>query len=144
MGYVENLNMNEVEAWDGEGGDTVDVGDYVFRVNDATQDKSAAGHPTLILDMEVVSAEDGSDTDQAGKTVRKWLSLQAKKGCRRRLKSMLLACDVTISDEGGFDTEEFSGKEFVATVVHKPYTKENPAGEEVTFTNADIVRERAA
>lgn len=150
MGFVDLLNEGEteeawddIEAWGGEGFNLPDPGEYVFRVNSMKAEKSqSSGKPTLVSEFEIVSTADGEKTSHAGSTVRDWRSLQPKKGCRQRIKALMEACGVGF-EGGGFDTEEFLGTEFVATIFHE----ENPnkrREDGTPYTNARVRNERAA
>ena len=145
MGFIDGLNLNAPDigdAWDGESGFNPPAqGDYVFRVTEAEQSKSSKGNQMLVTTLEVVSAAEGQETDQAGKTMKDWRTWHTQGGARR-LKSLVLASGIEPDKSGSFDTDDLVGREFVATVVVETRPVSNPDGTTTEYDNARIYKER--
>lgn len=140
MAIIE-ANLNEVEAW---GGESVQLppGEYQFKVKNADVESKADGEKTklqLVVDYEVLSGT------FAGKTAKAWFQLDFSKDApRKRLKSLILACNVPLSPNGSFDTAQLVGCKLNADVTHESYeSKPDPiTGAKVEKTAVRIVNER--
>lgn len=139
--YIGDLNLNAVQEWDGDGGFNPPAeGEYLFRVTSVEAEKSSKGNLMLTTKLEVIGLPDGGETAETGKEMTDWRSLKPVEACRKRIKALVTACEVEIDDKGGFDTDEFAGQEFIATVRHESYTK----GGKTFENNPRISRERRA
>lgn len=146
MGYIGGLaGVRNAESWGGEKSfDPPAEGEYRLRVTEMEEDKSSKGNSMLVTKIEIVSAADGSETSEDGKVMTDWRSLLQKKGCQRRLKALLNAVGVEVDEDGGFDTDQAVGVEFLGRIKHDSVTKV-VNGEPKTYdNNPKLVEERPA
>lgn len=145
--FIENLfgeDPESFESWDGEGGgiDFPDPGDYEIEVKDVVADTSKGGNAVLVLTNEVVKNADGSDTDQAGKTFKKWLYVEqgGNETALKRTKHFLLAAGV---DLVRFSPSDLVGSRLIVTIVASEYEKmDSMSGEMKTFSSIEVRKER--
>lgn len=121
--YVDmNLNDDTLKAWDGERTPAPNPGTYIFAITKAAKEQSKKGNPQLTIDFEVVSAVDGGDTPEKGKTLRGWYSLRTDvDASRRRMKNLIMASQCPLDERGGFSVQSLEGCVLQATVRQEEY-----------------------
>jgi|SRR5882672_3515850 len=140
MATIE-ANLNDVEAWGGEVS-TLPPGEYQLKVKAAdVEQKDSDGKITsqLVVDYEVTSGA------FSGKVVKAWFTLDFTKDTpRKRLKSLVVACNIEVSPNGSFDTAQLVGCQLNADVIHQTYmSKPDPiTGNPVEKTSVRVVNER--
>lgn len=140
--YID-VNLNEVDAWDGAVS-LVNPGEYLVRCTAVTTGQSQAGKPKLQLTYEVVEAFDEANAEMVGRTIIQSQSLDTTSDAvKGRLKSLVLALVGELSERGGFNPEDFIGAEMECEVVAETYTKTNAiTGEPEERNTIKIIRER--
>jgi hypothetical protein len=137
---IPEVNLNETAAWDGEQS-TLPPGEFMFEVIDCTikPPKKDGQSPQLEFDLEVLA---GVDTDQCnGQSKKHWLSLAPK--AAGRVRNMLDACGVAPDADGGFDSDDFKGKQFIAESYEETYDKPDlTTGETKPVINNRLRKER--
>ncbi len=134
------LRLQEVEGWDGKTGGLPPHDDVLFVIEKATQENSAKkGTPMLKLELMVVDGE-----LRGRKAFSQFvIAPDAKEGSRRRLKQLIMATQLQLDQQGGFDDAMLIGRQFVADVVSEPYTETDPAtGQVIEKSSSRIINER--
>ena len=117
-----NIDVTDVDAWDGESGAKVPPGTYVLLIAGAKKDTSkSSGGPVVVIDFEV--AQEGP---YLGVKFKRSYSLQ--QSALGRWKQLVVACRAPLS---GTTTQHLIGAYIVADIIHKPSNKTqapNPDG----------------
>jgi len=112
------IDLRGVAPWDGEGF-SVAPGEYVFEVEEATQEQSSKDKPQLALGLRIVS---GLATEvHNDQKMKHWISLTGK--AAPRLRNFLNAVGIEADADGGFDDQDLIGRQFQAEVFESEYQK---------------------
>lgn len=147
MAQIDAGLTADVEAWGGEIV-TLPPGPYQLRVKaaDVEEKKDKEGNPRLqlVVESEVLSGA------FAGKNPKSWYNIprgndKAAETARKRLKSLIVACNVPVDGAGNFDTNQLIGCKYNADVIHDTYESgaDPLTGKTVQKTAVRIVNERA-
>jgi hypothetical protein len=118
---IEDVNLNEVDSWDGSQSGNLPLGEYEFEVTAATPGTAKTGSKQVEFDLVVVA---GAETDTVnGATKKHWMYLL--KSCAGRTRAMVDACGVQMDANGAFDTDHFIGQHFIAEVYEDTFNKPN-------------------
>lgn len=117
MATIE-ANLNDVEAW---GGEIVQLppGEYSVKVKSAdVEQKEKDGKVTnqLVVDYEVISGA------FAGKVCKAWFNMDFSQDTpRKRMKSLVNACNIPLSGNGSFDSNQLVGCKLNIDIIHRTY-----------------------
>ena len=133
------VDLNSVQPWDGEGF-AITPGDYTFEVKTVLQTVSKQNKPQLKMELGVIAGE--VTEAHNGATMRHWISLSPK--AAPRLRAFMDAIGITADAEGGFDDQDFVGRQFIAEVYEDQYQKgvNLETGEPIMKTTSKIRKER--
>lgn len=105
-----NVDVTDVEAWNGESGPRIDPGIYILQIVSAEQGVSNNQQPVLKVEFEVMN-----EGQFLGAKFKRSYSLQ--KQALPRFKNLVVACGAPLS---GAKKEHFVGAYIQAEIVHKP------------------------
>ena len=111
------VDLGEVRAWDGEGGDPAPAGDWQLDIVNVKNEPSKNNHPMVTVTFEIVANADGSEApaDAIGQKAYQNYMLDNATGLGR-LKQLMLACGASMDKIRG---SELMGQRIRATIVHK-------------------------
>lgn len=104
-----NVDVTEVDAWDGQSGPRIEPGTYVLGITEALYGTSKKNQPVLKLEFEVMN-----EGPHLGAKFKRSYSLQ--KQALGRFKQLVVACGAPLS---GAKREHFVGAYIQAEIVHK-------------------------
>jgi hypothetical protein len=105
-----NVDVTEVNAWDGQSAPLIDPGVYVLQIVDAESTSSKQNQPVLKVEFEVMN-----EGQFLGTKFKRSYSLQ--KQALSRYKNLVVACGAPLS---GAKKADFVGAFISAEIVHKP------------------------
>lgn len=150
---MDFLDLNELSEGDYEniegsdGGFVLPAkGEFRFRIEEASAAPASTGTPMVTYTVAILSAADGSASEEEGKTVphRFFPKPNRDKGKAglfglKRYKHFLNCIG---EDRGEFDVSEHVGREFIGTIHHEVSNDEDADGNPVKYTNARITKEK--
>lgn len=106
------MDLGGVEAW--EAGSILPPGRHLVKVVEASEGKSASGHPQLELKLEA------TDGEYAGGTIRDWITFSAK--AAGRVKQVLLALGwAELDGKVSVNPDDVVGRKAWIVVRTEPY-----------------------
>lgn len=105
-----NVDVTDVNAWDGQSGPMVAPGVYILQIVDAEQTNSKQNQPVLKVEFEVMN-----EGEFLGTKFKRSYSLQQQ--ALSRFKQLVVACGAPLS---GAKKQHFVGAYIQAEIIHKP------------------------